>query len=79
MRDDKQYHVTDTDRIEMMRLFVKDIGDDRIVLDTHFLDEWNAEMTTQDVDQYVREAYSEDIVHVFGTDTIASMPFWDSE
>jgi len=36
-------------------------------------------MITRDVDQYAREKYGDDIVHIFGTDTIASMPDWDSE
>lgn len=36
-------------------------------------------MITRDVDQYARQKYGDDIVHIFGTDTIASMPDWDSE
>ncbi len=36
-------------------------------------------MITRDVDQYCREKYGEDIVHIFGTDTIESMSGWDEE
>lgn len=36
-------------------------------------------MITKDTDLYAREKYGEDIVHVFGTDTIESIPEWDSE
>ena len=36
-------------------------------------------MITRDVDIYTREKYGENIVHVFGTDTIEAMPDWDSE
>lgn len=36
-------------------------------------------MITRDVDEYAREQYGDDIIHIFGTDTIASMPDWDSE
>lgn len=36
-------------------------------------------MITRDVDIYARGKYGNDIVHVFGTDTIESMPEWDEE
>jgi nicotinic acid mononucleotide adenylyltransferase len=36
-------------------------------------------MITKDVDLYAKEKYGEDIIHVFGTDTIESMPSWDNE
>lgn len=36
-------------------------------------------MITRDVDLYVRSKYGEDICHIFGTDTILSMPDWDTE
>ena len=36
-------------------------------------------MITKDVDLYCQKKYGDDIVHIFGTDTIASMPSWDSE
>lgn len=36
-------------------------------------------MITRDVDMYAREKYGDDIVHVFGTDTIEGMPEWDNE
>lgn len=51
----------------------------KVVADYHFLDTFTDEMITRDADIYARKAYSEDIIHVFGTDTIASMLEWDSE
>lgn len=36
-------------------------------------------MITKDVDLYCQKKYGDDIVHIFGTDTIASMSDWDSE
>ncbi len=36
-------------------------------------------MITRDVDEYCREKYGEGIVHIFGTDTIESMPSWDED
>ncbi len=36
-------------------------------------------MITRDVDLYAREKYGDDVVHIFGTDTIVSMPDWDSD
>jgi predicted adenine nucleotide alpha hydrolase (AANH) superfamily ATPase/nicotinic acid mononucleotide adenylyltransferase len=52
---------------------------DRVIIDDYFIKNWEGEMITRDVDIYAREKYSEDIVHVFGTDTIFSMPEWDKE
>lgn len=79
MRDDKSYHVSDSERLDMLRLFVEDVADDRLILDDYFLKNWKEEMVTRDVDTYAREKYGEDISHIFGTDTIASMPSWDTE
>ncbi len=36
-------------------------------------------MITRDVDEYVQKKYGKDVCHIFGTDTIPSMPEWDSE
>jgi nicotinic acid mononucleotide adenylyltransferase len=36
-------------------------------------------MITKDVDLYAREKYGNNIIHIFGTDTIESMSEWDSE
>jgi nicotinic acid mononucleotide adenylyltransferase len=49
-----------------------------MILDEEFFS-WDREMMTRDVDLYAREKYGEDIVHVFGTDTIESMREWDEE
>ena len=78
-RNDKSYHVSDEHRLAMLQIFVSEIGDERVIIDDYFIKNWEGEMITQDVDIYAREKYSEDIVHVFGTDTIFSMPEWDSE
>ena len=78
-RDDKKYHVSDTHRLQMLDIFREEVADDRVVIDDYFIKNWKGEMITRDVDQYARKVYGEDIVHVFGTDTIASMPDWDSE
>ncbi len=78
-RDDKKYHVSDEHRMAMLRIFVEEIDDGRLSIDDHFLTHWKGEMITRDVDRYVREKYGEDIIHIFGTDTIASMPGWDGE
>jgi epoxyqueuosine reductase len=51
----------------------------KIIIDDHFIRNWEWEMITRDVDLYAREKYGEDIIHIFGTDTIESMPLWDSE
>lgn len=63
----------------MLDIFVRDIRDPRVVVDDYFVKNWHGEMITRDVDEYARKTYGEDIVHIFGTDTIASMPDWDSE
>jgi nicotinic acid mononucleotide adenylyltransferase len=36
-------------------------------------------MITKDVDAYCKKQYGDDVVHIFGTDTIEGMPEWDSE
>jgi predicted adenine nucleotide alpha hydrolase (AANH) superfamily ATPase/very-short-patch-repair endonuclease/nicotinic acid mononucleotide adenylyltransferase len=54
-------------------------NDKKVVADYHFLDTFTDEMITRDVDIYARAKYGEDIVHIFGTDTIESMPEWDEE
>ncbi len=36
-------------------------------------------MITRDVDMYARSQYGDAVVHIFGTDTIASMLTWDEE
>jgi nicotinic acid mononucleotide adenylyltransferase len=77
-RNDKTYHISDDHRIELCRIFVREIGDPRVILDEEFFS-WDREMITRDVDIYAREKYGEDIVHVFGTDTIESMSDWDSD
>jgi nicotinic acid mononucleotide adenylyltransferase len=51
----------------------------RVIIDDYFIQNWEGEMITKDVDRYCREKYGDDIVHIFGTDTVASMPDWDSE
>lgn len=51
----------------------------KVIIDDYFIKNWEGEMITRDVDIYCREKYGEDIAHVFGTDTIASMPDWDEE
>lgn len=78
-RDDKRYKTTDEHRLKMLDIFVRDIRDPRVVVDDYFVKNWHGEMITRDVDEYARKKYGEDIVHIFGTDTIASMPDWDSE
>ena len=78
-RDDKSYTVSDEHRLEMLDIFVWDIADARVIVDDYFLTKWDAEMISKDVDLYAREQYGEDICHIFGTDTIESMPSWDSE
>ena len=78
-RNDKSYNVSDEHRKKMCDIFISEIGDPRVIVDYYFLDTFTDEMITQDVDIYAREKYGEDIIHVFGTDTIASMPDWDEE
>lgn len=78
-RDDKNYHVSDEHRLAMLEMFRSEVGDERVIIDEYFIKNWEGEMITRDVDVYARGKYGEDIVHVFGTDTIASMPEWDEE
>jgi predicted adenine nucleotide alpha hydrolase (AANH) superfamily ATPase/nicotinic acid mononucleotide adenylyltransferase len=78
-RDDKKYNVSDAARLEMLDIFVREIGDDRVFVDDYFIRNWKGEMITRDVDEYAKRKYGEDIVHIFWTDTIESMPDWDSE
>ena len=63
----------------MLDIFVTDIADARVIIDDYFVREWEGEMITRDVDVYARLQYGEDICHIFGTDTIESMPDWDSD
>lgn len=78
-RDDKTYHVSDEHRLKMLELFVEELRDERVILDDFFVKNWHGEMITRDVDQYAREKYGPDLVHIFGVDTIESMPNWDAE
>jgi len=78
-RNDKNYHVSDEHRLAMLEMFVSEIGDERVIIDDYFVKNWDGEMITRDVDLYAREKYGDNIVHVFGTDTIESMPEWDEE
>lgn len=77
-RNDKDYHVSDDHRKKMCDIFASEIGDSRVVMDYYFLDTFTGEMITRDVDEYVRATYGDAIVHIFGTDTVASMSEWDS-
>lgn len=78
-RDDKRYSVSDEHRLAMLEIFLREIDDPRVVLDDSFIRNWRGEMITKDVDLYAKEKYGEDIIHVFGSDTIPSMPSWDSK
>lgn len=92
-RNDKDYSVADEHRLAMLGIFADEIhqisktplhppfsgGQEMVIIDDYFVKNWSGEMITKDVDQYCREKYGEDIVHIFGTDTIESMPSWDSE
>lgn len=78
-RDDKTYFASDIHRKAMIDIFVEEIQDSRVEVDYYFLDTFHDEMITQDVDIYARSRYGDDIVHVFGSDTIASMSEWDTE
>lgn len=78
-RNDKIYNVSDDHRLAMLDIFVREIDDDRVVIDDYFVKNWEWEMITKDVDLYAREKYGEDVIHIFGTDTIESMSEWDSE
>ena len=63
----------------MLNIFVSEIDDERVIVDDFFIQNWKWEMITKDVDLYCQKKYGDDIVHIFGTDTIASMSDWDSE
>lgn len=78
-RDDKKYNVSDNHRLAMLDIFVSEIGNPRVVVDDYFVTDWEGEMITRDVDEYARNIYGEDIIHIFWTDTIDSMSDWDSE
>ncbi len=78
-RDDKKYSAADLYRLAMLDIFVREIDDERVIIDDYFIRNWKGEMITKDVDLYAKEKYGEDIIHIFGTDTIESMPSWDSE
>jgi nicotinic acid mononucleotide adenylyltransferase len=71
------YNISNEHRIALCEQFVREIWDDRVILDTEFIT-WDREMITKDVDQYVQDTYGP-CIHIFGTDTIASMPDWDEE
>ena len=78
-RNDKIYHIPDEHRLALLQIFASEISDERVVIDDYFIKNWEGEMITCDVDEYVREKYGKNIVHVFGTDTAQSMSEWDSE
>lgn len=78
-RDDKSYHTTDEHRMKMLDLFVRDIRDKRVIVDDYFVKNWKGEMIIRDVDEYATKTYGENIVHIFGTDTMTSMLDWDNE
>jgi predicted adenine nucleotide alpha hydrolase (AANH) superfamily ATPase/nicotinic acid mononucleotide adenylyltransferase len=78
-RNDKEYIITDEHRLAMIDIFVTEIADSRVIRDDYFIREWQWEMITRDVDEYVHEKYWENICHIFWTDTIESMSDWDSE
>ena len=78
-RDDKKYSVSNAHRLAMLDIFVKEIDDSRVIIDDYFISSWKGEMITRDVDIYAKAKYGEDIIHVFGSDTIPSMPSWDTE
>jgi len=63
----------------MLKIFVSEMGDERVIIDEYFIKNWEGEMITRDVDMYIKREYGEDIIHVFGTDTIFSMPEWDND
>lgn len=79
MRNDKSYHISDEHRLNLLQIFVQEIGNERVVVDNYFIYEWQGEMITRDVDNYARAKYGNDITHIFGTDTLDSMLDWDSE
>jgi predicted adenine nucleotide alpha hydrolase (AANH) superfamily ATPase/nicotinic acid mononucleotide adenylyltransferase len=75
----KNYAVSDEHRLAMLRIFVDEIDDDRVLIDEYFIWNWEGEMITKDVDLYCQKEYGENIIHIFGTDTLESMPTWDGE
>jgi epoxyqueuosine reductase len=78
-RDDKKYNVSDEHRLAMLEIFAREIDDHRVIIDDYFIKNWVWEMITRDVDEYSQKTYGKNIIHIFWTDTIASMPSWDSE
>lgn len=76
-RNDKVYNISNEHRIALCEQFVRELSDERVILDTEFIT-WEDEMITKDVDQYVQKKYGS-CIHIFGTDTISSMPDWDEE
>lgn len=77
-RVDKDYRSPVNLRREMIELWFDSFGPSRkLTLDFDILDEkvWEG---TYDHDGYFREKYEADeVVHIFGTDTIASMRSWE--
>lgn len=49
----------------MLDIFVSEIGNPRVVVDDYFVTDWEGEMITRDVDEYARNIYGEDIIHIF--------------
>ena len=78
-RNDKTYNISDEYRLSLLQIFVEEIANEKVIIDDYFIKNWQWEMITRDVDEYVRERYWDDICHIFGSDTIDSMPDWDSE
>ncbi len=78
-RNDKKYHTTDDQRLALLDIFLWEIWDTRLIVDDYFIQNWEWEMITRDVDEYTKKTYGEDICHIFGTDTIDTMPEWDDE
>ena len=70
MRDDKVYHASVEHRLALLEIFRAEIDDERVMIDDYFLKNWEGEMITRDVDSYAREKYGNDIIHIFGTDTL---------
>lgn len=78
-RNDKIYSTTDLHRLALLDIFVTEIADKRVIVDDFFIKKWEGEMITRDADEYCRKIYGENIIHIFGTDTIESMSDWDNE
>lgn len=64
-RNDKSYNVSDEHRLAVLEIFASEIGDERVIIDDYFVQNWEGEMITRDVDMYARGKYGENIVHVF--------------